>query len=376
VGFPSAAKAEKIRASPMTPPRRRFLQLSAGLGALLLTRRTRAFAATSTDVRTTVEALRGLVTTRALASDDPWVLMHVVLALGPDARVATGPILDLVTKQFVTSVERGGRQYVGFPLNVEAHPNHFLEIMEAVAVPATRRFETKAGAVTTNDLLEGAKGLFSPTIQGPELSWTLSVFTAAMPPGNDRFSNAEGQAFTVAALVEAAAQAAEFGYADTVAAMRGTKPYGRSTLQTYACNGTHVLYGLYDALRHGYEGKQLRDRVRLLTQASYFRLAAEVALIDQALGGTGQQLNADAAKLQFLGHSIENLRYAERQGIYAPSVAERAQLATAERQLTELVHRLVAVHNLDVLANSVPRAYRILLGDACHALHGVAGAAS
>jgi hypothetical protein len=328
----------------------------------------RAVAASST-----ADELRGLVTTRALASDDPWVLMHVVLALGPDARVAAGPILDLVTAQFVTATERRGRKWFGFPLNVEAHPNHFLEIMDAVGVSPTRTFASKAGDVTTADLLAGAQALFSPTIQGPELSWTLSVFTAAMPPANDRFTNADGQTFTVAALVETAAQAAEFGYADTIAAMRGTKPYGRSTLQTYACNGTHALYGLYDALRHGYEGKGLRERVRLMTQASYFRLAAEVALIDQALGGPGQQLNADAAKLQFLGHSIENLRYAEREGIYTPTTAERAQLAAAERQLTELVHRLVTVHNLDVLANSVPRAYRILLGDACHALHGVAG---
>jgi hypothetical protein len=354
----------------MTWTRRHVLRLGAAAMAAVTARRLALAAAPST-----AEELRGLVTTRALASDDPWVLMHVVLALGPDARVPSGPILDLVTSQFATGTERGGRTYVGFPLNVEAHPNHFLEILEAVRVPPTRKFATKTGQVTTADFFAGAKALFTPAIQGPELSWTLSVFTAAMPPGDDRFTNADGQTFTVAALVETAAQAAEIGYADTLAAMRGTKPYGRSTLQTYACNGTHVLYGLYDALRHRYEGKSLRERVRLLTQASYFRLAAEVALIDAALGSAAQQLNADAAKLQFLGHSIENLRYADREGIYSPSAGERAQLATAERQLAEVVHRLVTVHNLDALANAVPRAYRILLGDACHARHGVAGAA-
>ncbi len=316
-----------------------------------------------------IEALRALVTQRALASDDPWVLMHVVLALGPDARNDKGPLLDAVVSRHCTMVAKGARSYPSFPINVEAHPNHFLEIMEAVGVPPTRKFTTAGGEVTTADLLTGAKALFAPTIAGPELSWTLSVFTAAMPPSADRFTNADGQTFTVAALVEAAAQAAEFGYADTVAAMRGTKPYGRSTLQTYACNGTHVLYGLYDALRHGYEGKNLRQRVVDLTKASYFRLAAEVALIDQALGAPDQQLNADAAKLQFLGHSIENLCYAERQGIYAPSDGERRQRATAERQLAELVQRITTVHNLDALANAVPRAYRIVLGDACHALH-------
>jgi len=356
--------------------RRRFLAVAGGVTASVLGGGAAGWAADaksgSQSPATLERELRGLLETRALRSDDPWVLMHVVLAFGPDARVPAGPILDLVTQQFAAPVERGGKKYQAFPLNVEAHPNHFLEIMDATGVPATRQFPTKTGPITTADLLVGAEALFSPTIAGPELSWTLSVFTAAFPPDADRFTNADGQSFTVAALVETGAQAAEVGYADTVAAMRGTKPYGRSLLQAYACNGTHVVYGLYDALRRGYAAKGLRDRVRLLTQASYYRLGAEVALIDEALGAASP-LNADAAKLQFLGHMIENLRYAERYGIYAPSAAEREQLASAERQLSEVVHRITTVHDLDGLASSVPRAYRIVLGDACHALHGLEG---
>jgi hypothetical protein len=350
--------------------RRRFLALGAGAAAtLVLPRRARTAEAPAS--KATVDALRRLVMQRALVSEDPWVLMHVVLALGPDAKNANGPLLDGVVARHCTMVQKGERSYASFPINVEAHPNHFLEIMDAIAVPASRRFKTPAGEVDLDDLLTGAQALFTPTIAGPELSWTLSVFTAHFPPSADRFTNADGQTFTVSALVEAAAQAAEVGYADTVAAMKGTKPYGRSTLQTYACNGSHVLYGLFDALRHGYEGKNLRPRVQDLTKATYFRLGAEVALIDQALAAPGQQLNADAAKLQFLGHSIENLRYAERHGVYAPTDAERQARATADRALAEVVQRITTVHNLDALAASVPRAYRIVLGDACHALHGL-----
>ncbi len=355
--------------------RRRFLTLTAGVAVSATGAARLAVAATAAD-NPTIAALRALVRERAVNSDDPWVLMHVALALGPDTKTTGGPIFDVVTQRYAAKTERGGTSYVGFPLNVEAHPNHFLEIMEAAAVPPTRQLPSPAGPITTADLFAGAEALFSPAIAGPELSWTLSVFTAHRPPTADRFTNADGQAFTIAGLVETAAQAAEVGYADTVAAMKGTKPYGRSTLQTYACNGTHVLYGLYDALRHGYEGKGLRERVRGLTKASYFRLGAEITLIDQVLTAPEQQLNADAAKLQFLGHSIENLRYAERAGLYVPEMVERQQRATAESQLAAVVQRLTTVHNLDALANSVPRAYRIVLGDACHALHGLTSAAT
>lgn len=361
----------------MRMTRRQFLQTAATAAATaavspVLASAVSTFASTGASVNAvSIDHLRRLVQTRALASEDPWVRMHVVLALGPETRTGAGPILDAVMAKYLEKVQRGGQSWVWFPLNVEAHPNHFLEIIDAIGVPPSRKFATAAGQVGTTELLAGAKALMTPTIAGPELSWTLSVFTAAMKPDADRFTNAEGQAFTVAGLVETAALAAEVGYADTIAAMGGTKAYGRSVLQTYACNGSHVLYGLYDALRHGYEGKDLRTRVRKLTAASYFRLGAEVALIDQALAAPEQQLNADAAKLQFLGHSIENLRYAERHKIYVPSVTERQQLATAEAQLARVVHRIATIHNLDVLANDVPRAYRIILGDACHALHGL-----
>src|SRR5689334_18883150 len=81
----------------------------------------RAAPATVTGTTTaTIEALRALVLQRAVTSEDPWVAMHVVLALGADARSPAGPLLDRVLAQHATKIERGGRTWVGFPLNVEA----------------------------------------------------------------------------------------------------------------------------------------------------------------------------------------------------------------------------------------------------------------
>lgn len=377
--------------------RRRFLVTAGGTAAGLVAGAALARAASSPAPRRTPAAgggashglpvspalaaaaadLRRLVTGRALGVDDPWVLMHAVLPLGRDARHGDEPVLDYVTRTWLEPVTRGGTQYPAFPLKVEAHPNHFLEIMYATAVPPERAFTTKMGRVTRADLTRGAKALFTPAIQGDELSWTVSVLTADLKPDADRFESADGRAFTVSAVVEAAAQAAEAGYADTIAAMRGTKPYGRSAVQEYACNGTHVVYAVLDALRNGYRANKLAARATLLMQAALFRLHAEVALIDRVIGAApGSELNADAAKLQFLGHSIENLRFAERHGIYTPTAAEQAAIHTAEEQLAGIAHRLVTTHDLDTLARQVPRAYSLILGDACHALHAAEGDAA
>ena len=318
--------------------------------------------------------LRQLVTARAVTVDDPWTLMHAVLPLGPEVRHGDELVIDYVTRTFAETRTAGGNAYPMFPVNVEAHPNHFLEIMYATGVEPDRPFPSKAGPITRRDLYAGAKTLFSPATVSDELAWTVSIFTAEMRPGADRFENGDGRTFSVSALVETAAQSAEGLYADTVAAMRGAKPYGRSALQGCACNGTHAIYGLLDALRNGYRANELAARVTQLMHAALFRLGPESALIDQMIGRGGAPsatLNADAAKLQFLGHSIENLRFAERFKVYQPSADESARVRAAEEELAAVAHRMVAVYDLDGLARQVPRAYRTILGDACHALRGL-----
>ena len=67
--------------------RRRFLTLAAGVAVSIMDRgaRVRAAAPASRGANATAEALRNLVLQRALSNDDPWVLMHVVLAFGPGA---------------------------------------------------------------------------------------------------------------------------------------------------------------------------------------------------------------------------------------------------------------------------------------------------
>jgi len=319
--------------------------------------------------------LRILVEKRALKTDDPWVLMHAVLPLGPDARHGAEPVLDYVARNWIEMVPAGGKSYPHFPLNIEAHPNHFLQIMYERGVPPNRTLPIKGGAtITRADLSAGAKALFTAATQGDELAWTVSVLSADLKPGSDRFENAEGRAFTVSALIEAELQAAEGGYGDTFAAMKGAKPYGRSALQTYACNGTHVVDGLLDALAHGYRDNQLLERTRNLIQAALFRLGPEVKLIDEAIGAAGTpqaKLNADAAKLQFLGHSLEMAAVARTRKIYEPTASEQAALHGAERELAAIAHRLTTSYDLDGLARQVPRAYRVILGDASHALHAV-----
>jgi len=134
-----------------------------------------------------------------------------------------------------------------------------------------------------------------------------------------------------------------------------------------------MLYGLIDALRGGYTAGDLHARTWRLTRALLFRMRAEPQLIDASLRGAQPmvRLNADAAKLTFLGHSVEDLGYAVQNGVFELDASQLQIVTQAREQLAGIVSRLTGEHDLDRLQAEVPNAYKTVLGDACHAYRGL-----
>src|SRR5690606_13653794 len=100
---------------------------------------------------------------------------------------------------------------------------------------------------------------------------------------------------------------------------------------------------------------------------------AEPALIDASLraGHPLIRLNADAAKLTFLGHAVEDLGYGAQHGVLQLTPPQLEVVNEARAQLATIVARLGTEHDLDALQEQVPQAYKILLGDLCHAYRGL-----
>jgi len=234
-------------------------------------------------------------------------------------------------------------------------------------------FSTPKGKFTRRQLVAGATAVFDPNQHDDEFSWAICVLTKEFPPAHDRFKTARGQEVVVADLVEDHLKDTEAAYADTIASMESGRPYGRGALQTKACNGTHLIYGLIDAVRDGYSGNDLRARLDKLIAATLFRVPMEQALVDKSMHGDDEmtRLNADAVKFTFLGHVVEDLGYAQTNGVVQLAPAQLAATARARQQLGAVVHRLTTEHDLDELRAKIPNAYKIVLGDACHALRGM-----
>lgn len=321
----------------------------------------------------TIALLRELILQRALASTDPWVQAHVVLALGAGIESNGKSVLDEMVAQSLRTEAVDLKQYPYFPAEVERHPFHFVQIMQATDVPYERAFVTPVGRFTRRDIVSGSEALIDPKEITDELSWTVSVLTHEFPQDRDTFKTARGLEVRVTDIVTRHVRETDAAYAETFAAMAGATPYARGKIHRSACNGTHMLYGLIDALRASYTVGGLRQHTERLMRALLFRMRAEPRLIDASLRANHPmvRLNADAAKLTFLGHAVEDLGYAAQHGVFQLDAAQLQVVTQAREQLASIVARLTSEHDLDALQAQEPRAYKLILGDACHAYRGL-----
>jgi hypothetical protein len=82
-------------------------------------------------------------------------------------------------------------------------------------------------------------------------------------------------------------------------------------------------------------------------------------------------LNADAAKLTFFGHLTEMFGYSHANHVLELSGGAERAIAEIRAHLAEVTERITNDYDLDRLSTEVPRAYRLILGDACHAYRGI-----
>lgn len=321
----------------------------------------------------TADYLREFILQRASQSTDTWLEMHVVLALGAEFSRGGKNLLDELVAQILAVETVDMRQFPYFPLDIERHPFHMLQIMQATGVPYERAFVTPKGRFTRRSLVESGTALLEPSEIHDELSWTVSVLCNEYKPDHDQFTTVRGEKVVVSELVRRHLQETERAYADIFEVMKRQKLYDKGPLHKTACNGTHLLYGLIEALRYGYRTDDLVARVERLIEATLFRARLEPVLIDRALPGDDPmiKLNREASKFTFVGHLVELFGYIHRYDVVQMSAGALGAVAALRAQLAELTTSLTTGYDLERLQTDVPQAYKLILGDACHAYRGI-----
>lgn len=311
--------------------------------------------------------------------DDPWLISHGIRAMGRTFMLAPGRrAVDYLLETVLVEVGANGRTVLGFPIDAEGHPNMFLKTILEAGVPLDYAFTHTGRRRTVQEVVDGARALLRPAIGASNpnaLPWSLIALSRTTPPSRRQWTNAWGEPVDLDALVEGALRLLEQASLPVAEAMRQGRPEtAQAPVHGFTCGGCHMIYALLAALRAGYTGKDRSRRMQQQVDVLVWRLSADLDLIERyyrARGASGADFWYEFdAKLKLLGHAEECLAFADVHKVARLTPAQRTQrqaaTATVRRLLVDLDARnLVEARLMD------RELYRQLVGDTCHARHGL-----
>ncbi len=319
--------------------------------------------------------VRHLIERYATIPDDPWILVHEIRAFGKGFSVKGERAAAYVLRTFVNDLEVNGRRYLYIPADIEVHTNMFLKTFLEAGVPLSEEVQVKGMIFHLHDLGAGAQALFRfdpNTFDRNDLAWSLIAFAELQA---DEWQNAYGQRIR---LKEVAA----FGLKVLQDATEELKPYCQASLplpkkmpiHDFTCGGTHLIYSLLVAARHGLLEAHGRDSLQEQLQMLMYRLQADPDLIDRYYHRLAQvpevEMFRASAKLKLLGHALECLGYAQANGFLRPTQRERERIGKAAQEVRGL-SAYVGGRDLEAVRQREARLYRQIIGDTCHAFRGL-----
>jgi hypothetical protein len=311
--------------------------------------------------------------------DDPWAVCHGVRAMGRDFTIKDGRrAVDFLLESQLQWLPANGKKALAFPAQVEVHPNMFLKTMLEAGVPLDHAFTHQGSRRTLRDVLDGARALFRPAKVGGTanmLPWSLIAFSRTTSPLKPHWTNAWVEPVDFDRVVEGALRLLEEASLPLMQAMRENKPEtAKAPVHAFTCGGTHMLYGLLTTMHAGYTGKDRLERMRRQVDLLVWRLTADIGLIDRFYAERASQAGRYwfelDTKLKLLGHAEECLAFGVQRAVLALKPAQqsqrRAAVASLRRMLADMEGR-----NMSEARNLDPELYRQLVGDTCHAHHGL-----
>jgi len=331
----------------------------------------------------TSQTLKSLILAHAQTPDNPWLLFHAVRALGRSFTIQGAPAFDYLCSHYLKERSVGGQVYLSMPVEAEGgHTNAFLsEAVLDAGIPINQSFQVNGHRYTVSDLVKGAKALFHfdpASFDRDDLAWSLVVFARTTEPKRDTWTNADGQKIRFSEVVEFGMATLEGTTAKLRAAMReGVMPTEKDRIHDLTCGGTHLIYGLVSCLRFGHAQQDLRGRLQAQFDLLLWRLQADPYLIDRFYQKATVQsapkelanIHLWDAKLKFLGHALEIVNYTRLFGLLQVPPADAPRLRGAQQEITQAVES-IAREGVERFAGN-RRLHDLLLGDACHAYHGL-----
>ncbi|HEX8697648.1 MAG TPA: hypothetical protein VF815_02315, partial [Myxococcaceae bacterium] len=334
----------------------------------------------------TAEQLRAVCRAQAADPRNAWALAHGITLEGKgfkarDGRLAADVLIADFLRRDGAPTGRGlyFEPFTAGGVPVEPHPALQVKTLVLAGFPLGRKFQASWGPVTLAALVEDLQRDFrtdmATSAQG---AWALDALGQVLKPGAT-FRNGAGETVRIDAVMEEALATLERAHADLAAGMKAGLPLvpkQKQGIYTHPCGGLHFFQAVASWARHPSVRKAWGERMDAQVAVLLYRLGSEARQYEAALAEAPQhRLALLSQSLKFYGHFLETLgRYKQETG-WTPTPAQRQAVTRANQLLEATVRRLGeagAFQNLEELSKRQPQLYLDLVGDACHAAHGLA----
>jgi hypothetical protein len=333
----------------------------------------------------TVEQLHVLCRTQAADPRNPWALAHGITLEGRGFRARDGRLAaDVIVSDFLRRDEAPGERGLYFePFTpdgtpVEPHPALQVKTLVLAGFPLSRKFQVAWGPVTLGALVEDLERDFRAELAlSPEGAWTLDALGHVLAPGAT-FQNGAGETVHFDAVMDEALAALERAHAELAAGMKAGLPQvpkQKQGIYTHPCGGLHFFQAVASWARHPAVRKAWGERLDTQVDVLVYRLGSEARQYEAALAeAPPYRLLLLSQSLKFYGHFLETLGRYRRENGWSPTARQQQAVTRAHQLLEATVRRLGeagAFQGMEAIAKQQPQLYLDLVGDACHAAHGL-----
>jgi hypothetical protein len=333
----------------------------------------------------------------AADAQNPWAMAHGILAFGARFSASDGrPAVDAITHDFLLrefsaseppskSARYSFARFAPDNTPIEPHPNLLAKTFVVDArLPLTRRLETPFGALPLSKLVESVRLRFHHAPSVPEywhhVGWTLDLFAATSKPG-DRFVADDGATIEIDKVMDDAITELERETVELRAALTEGRPRvdkRRQGLYAHSCGGLHFVQGIFSWARHPSVAAKWRARLEAQVAIHFYRLESERSQYDEALQkaittAPAYRVAVLIQMVKFYGHFLETA--ARFRGFkWRPTEEQSRSIFKAKAYLDSAVRDLTASSTFESMATlkkQQPQLYLDLIGDSCHAAHGL-----
>ncbi len=341
--------------------------------------------------------LERVVDREASKPANAWALAHGIMAKGSEFSASDGRrAVDVLIDDFLQAERMPNAKGLQpfFPktkgeVRVEPHTDLILKTFVEAGLPLDEPLTDAAGAPTLERLLRGSRLRFVPGAADPffpnvdDIAWSSQAWCQAVDKGAEpSWQNSDGQVLDIetVAMEQLKLIEREYHFIQQARAAGSTVEKRRQHIFAHACGGAHILQATLACAAMGFpKDKNLRSRIGQIIDAYLWRVPFEIALIDRAIREGPRLipilLNQD---IKFLGHGLEALGKAERDGLWTPSEEQLQLLDRMEERLLHHVLQLnaIRVYDGEKMTSLAAREhgfqfYLDLVGDACHAWAGL-----